>query len=112
MTLAGRPAERTSAHHVQVHVEHELVRVPVDVHRRPPAAVGDPARLRERGRDAEELPRERVVLGREVVQRGDVLARDDEQVDGCLRIDVLERDDVCVLVDDLRGDLLLDDLAE
>src|SRR6266511_943447 len=67
---------------------------------------------RELRRDAEQLPRERVVLRGEVVERRDVLARDDEQVHRRLRVDVLESHDVRVLMDELRGDLPLDDLAE
>src|SRR6266508_4355626 len=88
--LAWRPAERAAAHDVEVDVEDELVRVPVHVQRRAPARVRDPALLRELRRDAEQLPRERVVL----------------------RVEVLESHDVRVLMDELRGDLPLDDLAE
>ena len=67
------------------------------------------ARLRDLRADAEELADERLVLGREVVHRRDVLARDDEHVRRRLGLDVLERDGVRVLVDDLRRDLLRGD---
>src|SRR5262249_6120116 len=52
-----------------------------------------------------------VVLGQLVVG-GDHLARDDQHVNGSLRVDVVEGDAAVVLVDDLCRDLLLDDFQE
>ncbi len=47
-----------------------------------------------------------------VVERADDLLRDDEDVRRRLRLDVVEREAQIVLVGDLRGDGLVDDLQE
>lgn len=43
---------------------------------------------------------------------GDVLFRNDEDVDGGLRMDVFERHDLIILIDDLAFDPLCGDFAE
>ena len=66
----------------------------------------------ERGGRAEHRSDQGIVGGRQVVDRRNVLARDDEHVQRRLRIDVLDRDDVVVLMDDRPLDLTRDDFAE
>ena len=61
-------------------------------------------------RDASNRPG--VVAGRQIVQRGDVPARDDQDMQRRLRVDVLERHQLIVLMDELAGNLAADDLAE
>ena len=57
-----------------------------------------------------ELPGERGVV--EVREPLDVPARNDEHMERRARVEVIERDDVVVLVDEPRRQLLRDDLAE
>ena len=52
-------------------------------------------------------------LGRHVVDDvAVVLLGDHERVDRCLRVEVVERDDLAVLVDDGRGDLVVGNFAK
>jgi len=105
-------AARAAGEHVQVDVEDELVGVRVHVHHRPPALVGEAPLLGQLGRGREQVAHGGCILGCDVVQRRDVLLRDDEEVLRRLGLDVLEGERIGVVVDDLRRDLLLDDLAE
>ena len=57
-----------------------------------------------------ELPGERFVV--ELRKTLDMPTRDDEHMKGRARVQVLEGDDVRVLVDDRRGNVLRGDLAE
>ena len=59
-----------------------------------------------------ELAEERGVCGRGVGERGMVLLRDQEDVDGCLGVDVREGEDEVVLVEARDGDDAGGDLAE
>jgi hypothetical protein len=72
--------------------------------------VGMPGILRDRPRGLQQLSAKSLVL--EVRQPRDVGARDDENVEGRPWIGVGERENVRVLVDDRRWDLLRGDLAE
>jgi hypothetical protein len=60
----------------------------------------------------EQLTERTLVALRRVMDSGQVLPRNDEYVGRRLGIYVLERENVVVLEDDLRGDFLFDDLAE
>src|SRR5436189_3273791 len=57
-----------------------------------------------------ELPGERGVV--ELREPLDMAARNDEHMEWCARVEVIERDDVVVLVDEARRQLLRDDFAE
>ena len=48
----------------------------------------------------------------QIIEAGNVLARNDQDVRGCLRVDVMKCDDVAVFVDFLRGDLAVRNAAE
>src|SRR4249920_2839343 len=58
------------------------------------------------------LADDRIVLDLEVQERGDVALGHDEDVRGGLRVDVVEREDAVVLVDNRSRDLAVDYLAE
>ena len=84
-----------------------------------PAGVDDGAEAVRRALLAGESPGEREHLAERlvlrhagVVQRGDVLLRNDQEVHRRLRPDVVESEHVLVLVDLLRRDLAAHDLAE
>lgn len=64
-----------------------------------------------RGR-AKKMSNQRSVLGRCVIERGDMLTRNDEDVHGGLRIDISERDALVVFIDRLGRDATIDDFAE
>jgi len=68
------------------------------------------------GRDVfchEEEVADDLAIGNEnAVDIGNVKLRHDQDVDRCLRIQVLECDGILVLMNDLRRDPFLDDLAE
>jgi hypothetical protein len=68
--------------------------------------------LREVGRDLEQATEERCLLPTEIGGGRDVLARDQQDVDGSARRDVAERHDLVVLVDDIRWHLTGRDPAE
>src|SRR5581483_4372074 len=110
--LSRRPVQRASADQVQVDVEHGLARVAVGVEEDAESAGGDAAVLRDRRRAPHQLADDRVVVRRQVVERGDVLLRNDEHMRRTLRIDVVEREHAVVFVDDRRGDLASGDFAE
>ena len=48
----------------------------------------------------------------QIIEAGNVLARNDQHMRGCLRVDVMERDDIAVFIDFLRGDLAVRNAAE
>src|SRR5437667_5722023 len=110
--LSGWPDHRASAEKVQVDVIDALPRVFVHVEDGAPARAIDLLRTRELLRQGEHLPHERFVAVGKVVERGDVLPRDDEDMRGSLRIDVAEGDEVFRLGHDRRLRLARGDIAE
>src|SRR5438270_9072709 len=64
----------------------------------------------EGGRERYHLAEE-IRIG-EIVERADVLFRDDQNVGRCLRIDVAKRDDLFAVDDQFRGCLTPSDLTE
>ncbi|HEY1308954.1 MAG TPA: hypothetical protein VGF24_35675 [Vicinamibacterales bacterium] len=55
---------------------------------------------------------ERVVTRGEIIERGDVFARDDQRVQRGLRVDVGDGDELIVLMQEFARDLTRDDFAE
>ena len=76
------------------------------------SALGVAVFLGEGRGPAHHLADQGVVSRRKIVQRRDVPARHDQHVHRRLRVDVLEGDDAIVLIDNRRGNLAGDDLAE
>src|SRR5262249_37298215 len=110
--LTGRPAERATSQEMEVDVKHVLPAALSHIDRGAPAGVGEPGIVRELRGDDEEVPGERGIGVRQVVQRRDVRPRADEDVRRRLRLDVGEGEGAVVLVDELRRDLTIADLAE
>jgi hypothetical protein len=59
-----------------------------------------------------EMAQKSLVLHSDIVVRTNDLARDDQDVHGCLRVDVVKRDTMLVFVDYFGRYLLLDDFQE
>ena len=96
----------------EVDVEHCLPGAAVAIEHRPVAVLRVPLILGDLCGARNQSAHHRRVPFLDVVQRRDVPAGDDEHMERRLRIDVLERQQLVVLVDDLRGDLAVGDLAE
>ena len=75
-------------------------------------AVGEVEFLRDPTRGGEEMAEQRFVAGRGFADARDQFLRNDQQVHGGLRLDVVEDDAVFVLVLDLGGDFAIDDFLE
>jgi len=89
-----------------------LTAVSADVGDDPVAVFGDALGPRQLCRDLEDSAQQLAVGGGEVVRRGDVGARHEQDVGGCLRIDVANRNDQVVFVDRCRSKLAGDNAAE
>src|SRR3990172_3088974 len=76
------------------------------------AAVGDSLLPRQARGDFEDMTDHGAVIGCEIENAGNMPARDDENMDGRLRIDVLEGNHRVILVNDISFDLALDDATE
>ena len=107
--LSRRPCELPTAHDMEVEMPHRLPRLGAIV--RDETEVVGVARLPGDGsRGLDQLASQRLVV--EVPELRDVTPWDDEDVERGARVQIFERDDVCVLVHDRRGNLLRSDLAE
>ena len=95
-----------------MNVEDGLTGVGVAVEDRAEATVAMSMFGGNRGAAPDHLADEAVVFCRQLVEAGDVPARDHEDVHRRLWIDVLEGDHAVVLVDQRRRDLAAHDLAE
>ena len=109
---ARRPGQRTAGEHMQVDVKHALAGFAVRIEHGPIAAVVITVLLGKRRREPDHRANQWIVILRQIVERSDVLSRDNEQVKGCLGVDVLERDELLVLIHDRASDLARNDLAE
>lgn len=110
-TLSGGPSEVPAAEQVYVEVVHCLAGVG--------AAVDDGTVALQKtfvARDlrcgVKKVSNQRSLLVRCVIERGDVLTRNDEDVHGGLRIDVSERDALVVFIDRLGRNTAVHDFAE
>ena len=110
--LPWRPAESASCQQVQVDMKHRLSGVALTVQDRAVPALGIAMLFGQRCCAPDHGPDEVVVARSQVVQRRDVLPRNDEDMKRRLRTDVLERDQILILVDEVARDLASDDLAE
>jgi len=75
------------------------------------AALLELSLARQLRRDQEQVAEQEFILGG-IVQGRHVLARNDEQVNGCLGMDVFDGHRPLVLVNDLGGDAAFDDATE
>ena len=111
-TLSRWPHHRPARQQMQVDVEHRLAGFAVAVEDRPVATLRVAVFPGQHGGRSEHRAHQRVIGRRQVIDGGNVPPRHDEQVQRRLRIDVLNRDQIVVLVDDGAFDLARDDLAE
>ena len=95
-----------------MNVEDRLASFAIGVEDRPVSALAVPVLLRQRRRSPRHRSDQLVITRREVVQRGDVTSRDDQQMERRLRIDVLDGDYGIVLMDDRGWNRACDNLAE
>src|SRR4029450_2076441 len=97
---------------MNVDVIHDLAPLWAAVHSKPIAALGHSLRLSERSCRQEAAPDDVGVLGLHRDDRVDVALGHDEEMDGRLRVDVLEGQNRVVLVLDFGGSLAGHDAAE
>lgn len=76
------------------------------------AVPGDAFLPRDLRRKAQQMTEQGVMLTRGVIERREVLARNQQHVRGSLRVEIAERDGVIVFVDFLRWNLTCDDFAK
>jgi len=110
--LTGGPGERTACEQVQVNMEDRLAGGTVGVEHGPVAVVGVSVLFRDGCGHTLHRAHQRIVVRIQIVQCGDVTARNDQDVQGRLRIDIPDRNDLVILMDEASRDLSCDDLAE
>src|SRR5207237_9609400 len=106
----GRPGHVPTAEQVDVQVVDALTAVLAGVDDGAVAGLGYPLLTRYRHSQHHHAADEVRVV--EIIQRPDVLFRDDQNVGGRLRIDVAEGEHLFVVHDHLRGDFPARDLTE
>jgi len=104
--------ERSAAEQVQVYVEDALTRSAIGVEQRPVSRFRKPLVLRDGRCTTDQLADDLLIFHADVVQRRDVPFRHDQHVGWRLRIDVVERENAIVFVDDAGWDFPFDDFAE
>lgn len=108
--LARRPGHRPPSKQVDVQMIHALPPIPTGVDHGPVPGLGD-ALLPSNGSSKGDHSAEQVGIVR-VVERGQMLFGDDQNVNRCLRIQIPERDDVLAVHDHFRGNFATRDSAE
>src|SRR5262245_29161057 len=93
-------------------VEHSLTGVAFRIEDDSIALVRIPVLFRDGGRGSLYRAHERIIMRAEIVERGDVATRNNQDVQRRLRVDVPDGDELVVLVDKASRDLSRDDLAE
>ena len=83
-------------------VENRLTRTAVAVEHGSVSVLVVTVFLRQSCRMLDDLSHQNLVIVLQVIQRGNVTARDEEHMEGRLRIDILKRKDTVVLVNDRR----------
>src|SRR6267154_1621853 len=87
LLLPGRPCHRPATQNVKMEVKHRLATIGVGVHHDAIALRGDSRLLRDIARKSQQFPEHRRVF--RLVERADVRRRDDQEMGGCLPIEVL-----------------------
>jgi hypothetical protein len=93
-------------------VKHALAGFAIGIEDCAEPAISVPVLLCDRGRAAKHRADEPVVLGREMVERRNVRFRDEKHVEGSLRVDVRDDNDLVVFVDRFHRDLARHHSAE
>ena len=110
--LAGRPGQGTPAEDMAVEMRHGFAAVTAIVDDQPIAGVFQPRFLSDLGSFQEEMTEEGGVLGARFRDPGDGLFWNNQQVGGGLGGDIPKSQYPFVLVNDVRGDLTVDNLFE
>jgi hypothetical protein len=104
--------EHSPSQNVNVQVEDGLPRASAVVDDGPVSPGLEAARAGKLGGDLKEVPEEQLIFRPRIAKSGEVSARDHQQVNGRLRMEVLNRDYRLVFVDDLSRRFALDDSAK
>src|SRR5690606_35799816 len=103
-------AERTSAEHMDMQVEHRLAGACAIANVK--AEVRQPFLRRQPVGHQQQVAEQGLVLLSGITEFRDWLIRDPQAVDRRLRVDVADRQRMLVFVDDIGGDLPVDDLGK
>ena len=82
------------------------------VEHEPETVLGQPELLRDFRRLDQEMAEDLMIVGLRLGDPRDRLFRNDQDVDGRLRFDVMERNDLVVFVNNFRGDFPRDEFFE
>jgi len=96
---------------MNVQVGHRLAGVRAVVHHEP-EAVRELELARDIAGDEQEMSEHGLVFSGCFRDSRNHFFRDNQQVNGCLRLDIMQRDAVLVLVFDSRGDFAVDDFLK
>ena len=110
--LSRRPSHRAPAEDVAVKVEHALPRIGALVDDEAIPAFIQPKLLSDVTRGEKHLSEQTGIFGLDFMNACDVLLGDDQRMARSHRANVLKRDHVIILEDDLSGDLSCDDVAK
>jgi hypothetical protein len=110
--LAGRPGHFPAAENMQVDMEDFLPGIAVTVKDRTKAALVNFFLFCNLGPHTNDVAHKCFVIGRYIGGPRYMLLRNYQNVNGGLRINILESQGLVVLVDDLRWDFLSENLAE
>jgi hypothetical protein len=86
-------------------VKHALPRVPAGVDDKAEPGIGDSFFSREPSRHLKDFADQRVIFGFDIEHAGQMLARYEQNMDGCLWSNVGKGNDAIVLMDDISFDL-------
>jgi len=111
-SLRRMPTQPLSSQQVEVKVKDDLPAFAVAVQHQAKAPLGDALLSGDAVRHQEEVPEEPIITLARFKDRREVAAGNDQDVDGGLRVNVLEGHRFFVLVDDLGGMLPARDLTK
>jgi hypothetical protein len=101
-----------TAEDVYVQVKDGLARARARIYHGAVTALGESLFVGDAGGDAQQVSERSLIFLRSIVKRVDVLARDDQHMNGRLRVEIAKGDAQFVLVDDIGGKLARDDSTE
>jgi len=111
-SLRRMPTQPLPPQQVEMEMKHRLAALVIAVQHQAEAPLGDALLSGDAVRHQEEVPKEPIITLARLKDRREVAAGNDQDVDGGLRVNVLEGHRFFVLVDDLGGMFPLGDLAE
>jgi hypothetical protein len=104
--------EDSPAHDVEVQVKHRLPGLGSVIDHHPVAPRFDAALAGELRRDRQQVAEELFLLWRKILQRDEMLPGNHQQVDGGLRVNVLDSKAGVIFVNESGGNLPFEDAAE